>query len=85
MIVESVKLADDGSGDVIVRIYEAQGARKRTMIRAGFATTGVCAVDLLERRLDDLEVTLDDGLVAISLRPFQILTLRFIASGRGEA
>jgi len=78
VIVESVKLADDESGDVIVRIYEAQGARNRTMIRAGFAATGVCAVDLLERRLGEPEVTLDDGVVAISLRPFQILTLRFM-------
>jgi alpha-mannosidase len=78
VIVESVKLADDRSGDVIVRVYEAEGARNRTLIRAGFAATGVCAVDLLERRLDDPEVTLDDDVVAISLRPFQILTLRFM-------
>ena len=76
VIVESVKLADDRSGDVVVRVYEARGARAETVIRAGFPVAGVHAVDLLERPLHESVAVVDDA-VAVTLRPFQILTLRF--------
>jgi alpha-mannosidase len=75
VIVESVKLADDRSGDVVVRLYEALGARAATTVRLGFTATRADAVDLLERRLGAADLTGQD--VAITLRPFQILTLRF--------
>ncbi len=76
VIVESVKLADDRSGDVVVRVYEARGAHAETVIRAGFPVAGVHAVDLLERPLDESVAGVVDA-VAVTLRPFQILTLRF--------
>src|SRR6266545_6232908 len=74
VIVESVKLADDRSGDLIVRLYEARGARTQTAVQAGFAATAVTIVDLLERELDRADLI--DDRVAVDLRPFQILTLR---------
>ena len=74
VIVESVKLADDRSGDLIVRLYEARGARTQTAIQAGFAATAVTIVDLLERELDRADLI--DDRVAVDLGPFQILTLR---------
>ncbi|MGA8979698.1 MAG: glycoside hydrolase family 38 C-terminal domain-containing protein, partial [Pedococcus sp.] len=46
-VVEAVKLADDGSGDVVVRLYESLGARGPATVLAGFDHTGVGAVDLL--------------------------------------
>jgi alpha-mannosidase len=82
VIVESVKLADDRSGDVVVRIYEARGARARTVIRTGFDVADVHSVDLLERRLDALALT--GSAVEVELRPFQILTLRFSRSAAGR-
>jgi alpha-mannosidase len=77
VIVESVKLADDGSGDVVVRLYEALGRRTNASVRAAFPVAGVRAVDLLERPLGVLSY---DGEVRAVLRPFQILTLRFSRS-----
>jgi alpha-mannosidase len=74
VIVESVKLADDRSGDVIVRLYEARGARTQTAVQVGFAATAVTIVDLLERGLD--RAGLIDDRIAVDLRPFQIRTLR---------
>ena len=68
-LVEAVKLAEDGSGDVVVRVYEPEGARVGFAVEAGFEHSGVSVVDLLERPLDDE--------VPDTLRPFQILTLRF--------
>ena len=75
VIVESVKLADDRTGDLVVRLYEARGARAEATVRAGFPATAVTTVDLLERELDPAE--LSGGHVSLRLRPFQILTLRF--------
>ncbi|MFI9587318.1 alpha-mannosidase, partial [Streptomyces sp. NPDC052236] len=77
-VVEAVKLADDRSGDVIVRLYESLGGRTRTTVRPGFAHTGATVTDLLERPSADAQpVTVtDDGGVTVDLRPFQILTLR---------
>jgi alpha-mannosidase len=71
--VEAVKLAEDGSGDVVVRLYEPLGARTRVRVTPTFETRGAEVVDLLERRL---EVGDRDG-TELSLRPFQIVTLRF--------
>jgi alpha-mannosidase len=79
VIVESVKLADDQGGDLIIRLYESLGSRTATSVRPGFAAKSVTIVDLLERTLGNAELT--EGRVAIDLRPFQILTLRF-ARGR---
>lgn len=73
----AVKLADDGSGDVVVRLYEALGARARARLTPGFEATGVTVTDLLERALPDSALELVDGGVDLTLRPFQILTLRF--------
>ncbi|KUN22894.1 alpha-mannosidase [Streptomyces antibioticus] len=72
--VEAVKLADDGSGDVVVRLYESRGGRAQGLLRTGFPLTGAEVTDLLERPLETADVT--DGTVPVALRPFQILTLR---------
>ncbi|MGX8279055.1 alpha-mannosidase [Streptomyces sp. PBSH9] len=72
--VESVKLAEDRSGDVIVRLYESAGGRARTLLRVAFPVTEARITDLLERPLHPAE-TDEDGLV-LALRPFQILTVR---------
>jgi alpha-mannosidase len=76
--VEAVKLADDGSGDVVVRLYEGLGRRCATRVRARFEHGGGYAVDLLERALETPGVV-DEGEagVALALRPFQVVTLRF--------
>lgn len=75
--VESVKPADDRSGDVVVRLYECLGARTRANVRFGFPVSRVRAVNLLEEEYEgapDLERA-EEG-VAFPLRPFQIVTLR---------
>ncbi|EDY55797.2 alpha-mannosidase [Streptomyces sviceus ATCC 29083] len=74
--VEAVKLADDGSGDVVVRLYESGGGRAQGVLRTGFPLAGAQVTDLLERPLEDETAEVADGGVAVSLRPFQVLTLR---------
>ncbi|MGZ0712097.1 alpha-mannosidase (plasmid) [Coraliomargarita sp. W4R53] len=82
IVIEAVKLAEDGSGDVVVRLYEALGRRANGKITANFGATTVCETDLLERTLEATAVVDVDGhhesLVAtLAMRPFQLVTLRF--------
>ncbi|WP_020573107.1 alpha-mannosidase [Actinopolymorpha alba] len=74
VVVEAVKLADDQSGDVVVRLYEAHGGRAKARLTTSFELASAQETDLLERALADREVS--DGGVALALRPFQVLTLR---------
>ncbi|MGW0585881.1 glycoside hydrolase family 38 C-terminal domain-containing protein, partial [Streptomyces sp. NPDC002920] len=74
--VEAVKLADDRSGDVVVRLYESRGGRATGVLRTAFPLAGAQATDLLERPLEDDAAVFADGAVEVTLRPFQVLTLR---------
>ncbi|KIF79468.1 alpha-mannosidase [Streptomyces sp. 150FB] len=76
VVIESVKLADDRSGDVIVRLYEACGGGAKATLSATFPLTGVFDCDLLEHPERELTLTSDDSAAELRLRPFQIRTLR---------
>ena len=77
IVVEAVKLAEDRSGDVVVRLYEAHGARARGRLTAQFEVTGTTETDLLERPAELAAVRTVEGRVAeLELRPFQLVTLR---------
>ncbi|MGB8857914.1 MAG: glycoside hydrolase family 38 C-terminal domain-containing protein [Ilumatobacteraceae bacterium] len=72
--VSAVKRADDGSGDLIVRLYEACGTRTTCSVRMARRITGASACNLLEEPQRGFEV--GDGFVALTLRPFELVTLR---------
>ncbi|MFI9306307.1 alpha-mannosidase [Streptomyces triculaminicus] len=74
VVVSAVKLADDGGGDVVVRLYESLGGRAVTRLTAGFPVAEASVCDLLERPVSTLAA--EDGGLALSLRPFEIVTLR---------
>ncbi|MEU8110483.1 glycoside hydrolase family 38 C-terminal domain-containing protein [Nonomuraea muscovyensis] len=76
VVVTAVKLADDGSGDVVVRFHEAHGGRARATLTAGFPLAAVTATDLLERPLAGTPYEHEGGAVPLSLRPFELVTLR---------
>jgi alpha-mannosidase len=81
VVIEAVKGAEDGSGDVIIRCYESLGGRAAATVTFDRPISAVRLVDLLEDERDDLPAA---GLrhapgsaeAHISLRPFQIATLR---------
>jgi alpha-mannosidase len=72
--VDAVKLADDGSGDLIVRLHEACGDRTSFTVRAGERIESALRTNLLEEAIAGEEV--GDGVVALTLRPFELVTLR---------
>jgi alpha-mannosidase len=75
VVVESVKLADDRSGDVVVRLYEACGGAVSARLTAGFPLAGAFDCDLLEQPERELAPA-SGSLVRLRFRPFQIRTLR---------
>jgi alpha-mannosidase len=76
VVISALKLSDDGSGDVVVRCYEAEGGRASVLLTPGFACEGDVEIcDLLERRTGIAE--LEGGKARLRLRPFELVTLRF--------
>ncbi|MEO3749457.1 glycoside hydrolase family 38 C-terminal domain-containing protein [Streptomyces sp. B6B3] len=76
VVVESVKLADDRSGDVVVRLYESRGGSAAATLSASFPLADARACDLLEAPTDAELPRTAGGDVALRLRPFEIRTLR---------
>ena len=82
VLVEAVKLAEDRSGDLIVRLYEARGGRATTTVTLDAASGlgDAWRTDLIERALG--EGTAESGRwgagtpIQLTLRPFEIVTLR---------
>jgi len=74
VVVEAVKLAEDGSGDVVVRLYESRGDRARARVTPRFEHTEAVVTDLLERAVGT--PGRDGGDLVLDLTPFQVITLR---------
>lgn len=87
MLISAVKLADDQSGDLIVRVYESSGGRASSEIRVALPVTSVTEADLLERPGEPLGYSpADNGAsVCLTLRPFQVRTLRIAPAGSDAA
>ncbi|MDJ1134680.1 alpha-mannosidase [Streptomyces iconiensis] len=77
VVVTALKLADDGSGDVVVRFHEARGGRAALTLTPGFPVATVTPTDLLERPVENGPAIEGEGdAVGLTLRPFQLVTLR---------
>lgn len=63
---------------MIVRLYESRGGRAVARLTAGFPISAAVESDLLERPLEGTAVGAPaaDGTVRLTLRPFQIVTVR---------
>jgi alpha-mannosidase len=72
--ISSVKHADDGSGDLIVRLYESCGDRTLVTLRTPEPVRGALRCNLLEEPTAAIECS--DGIVSLMLRPFELVTLR---------
>ncbi len=72
--LSAVKRADDGTGDLIVRLYEACGDRRSVSVRTALPVRAASRCNALEEVQSGLDVA--DGFVAITLRPFELVTLR---------
>ncbi len=79
VVVETVKLAEDRSGDVVVRLYESRGAQASAALAIRFGFSSVSETDVHEREVPAVAVSgVSDARVELRLRPFQLVTLRFV-------
>ena len=74
VVIEAVKPAEDASGDMIVRVYEAKRTATRCTLRTTLPVGSVQQADMLERPTGP--VACEGGQIDLDLRPFEIRTLR---------
>ena len=80
-LIDAVKPADDGSGDLIVRLHEAEGRAGIAHVRFASAPSKVRATNLREKEAPEVAPGLtacseDPSLYEVSMHEFQIVTLR---------
>ena len=73
VVIDTIKRAED-SDAVIVRLYEAWGRGCKAKLRTTLPASRAFLCDLLERERE--EVVLNDGVVALELAPFKVVTLK---------
>ena len=74
IILDTVKPAEDGSGDLVLRLYESMSTRTCTRLALNLPVRAVQLTNMLEEKKADLVVK-DDG-VMLEFGPFEVLTLR---------
>ena len=74
IIVDTVKLAEDGSGDLIVRLYEATNTYTNVTLQFGFAIASAKRTDLLENEICDVETSENE--ISIAVKAFEVVTLK---------
>lgn len=74
VVIETVKLAEDRSGDLIIRLYESMNGLRRATFKSAFTPAQIWRCNMLEEPQEALDVT--DGAVSFEVHPFEIVTLR---------
>ena len=74
VILETVKPAEDGSGDIIVRLYESKRTATRCTLTTSLAVAAMLETDMLEN--DRRELPVYEKSVVLEFRPFEIKTVR---------
>jgi alpha-mannosidase len=73
LVIDTVKKAED-SDAIIVRLYEAHGARGKACLRTALPVKHVQLVNLLEEPHKALKLK-RDGSIPLAFRPFEVISL----------
>ncbi|MCX7843594.1 MAG: glycosyl hydrolase-related protein [Clostridia bacterium] len=76
IIIETVKLAEDGTGDVIIRCYEALKMQTKCNLNFEFNCKQAFETNMIETNGKQLPI--NGNSIALDFRPFEIKTLRLI-------
>ena len=74
IIADTVKLAEDGSGDVIIRLYESKGGYKNTVIKFNADIKEAYITDMLEKNPTKVDVKNNE--ISLNFKAFEVITLR---------
>ena len=75
IVLDWIKLADDGSSDLIVRLYEAWGMRTRAVLSVPGSTRAVTPCTAMEDACGEAAVP-ENGGIPFQIRPFEFKTFR---------
>ncbi|XP_065655728.1 alpha-mannosidase 2C1 isoform X2 [Hydra vulgaris] len=78
VVLETVKMSEDQSGNVILRFYESFGGKEKTQVKSYYPLSSICRCNILE---DSVEVSdscklVDQNTIELTLSPFEIVSLR---------
>ena len=74
VILDTMKPAEDGSGDIILRFYESKKAAVETAVCLQFGAGRAYLCDMLENVVEEIDVT--DGKMTLQFHAFEIKTVR---------
>nr|WP_300834014.1 glycoside hydrolase family 38 C-terminal domain-containing protein [uncultured Acetatifactor sp.] len=74
VILDTMKPAEDGSGDIVLRLYEAKKAAAKAEVSLQFGAAKAYLCDMLENIIEEVPVT--DGKIVLPFRAFEIKTVR---------
>ncbi|MCD6520054.1 MAG: alpha-mannosidase, partial [Anaerolineae bacterium] len=74
VVIETVKPAEDGSSDIIIRLYEAKRSATSCRLHTRLPVHKALKTDMLENILGSLPV--EQGTIPLEFRPFEIKTIR---------
>ncbi len=74
VILDTMKPAEDGSGDIILRLYESKKAAVETAVCLQFGAGRAFLCDMLENIVEEIDVT--NGKMTLQFHAFEIKTVR---------
>ena len=77
VLIDTVKPAEDGGGDIILRLYEAKKADTVCRLNVNVPVDAAWLCDMLENNQESLET--NGGQFRLHFRPFEVKTLRIRA------
>ena len=75
VVFETIKVAEAGTG-IVVRLYEAEGGRGPLEVTTTLPVRKAWLTSLLEG--DEEPLPINNGVVHLDLKPFEIITLKFV-------
>jgi alpha-mannosidase len=80
IVIDTVKPAEDGSGDVVVRLYESMRTATRCVLTSSLPIAKAFGTNMLEEIQGELRC--EGGRIPLTFRAFEVKTLRFALGGQ---
>lgn len=78
IVLETIKLSDDGKGRLILRLYESIGKTTRAKLSSHFKIEAARELNMMEEALQAAAVTVHENACELAFRPFEIKTVEIM-------
>lgn len=78
VIVDTIKMAEDDSGDIIIRLYECMNTETKVSLSLGFDIKAAYVTDMLENVEHELEI--ENNKIDIKFHGFEVKTIRVLTT-----